>query len=327
MYASHSDVFVAHDRAFHEITGDHPRLEKLIDVDAHEGPVYVRAEDALYFTSVPALRDIRAPRTPSVAIRRLQLDGLAFPRTASDVSTVRACANMANGMALDDDGRRLLVCEQGTRFEHAAITRFDPPTQCAEVLVDQWRGLRLNSPNDVVQKRDGSIWFTDPGYGFLQGFRPEPQLGDFVYRYDPDSRQPSVVADGFDKPNGLAFSPDESILYVGDSGAIHAPGDPAVNRPHHVVAFEIRDGRHLTAERLFAVITPGFPDGIKTDAAGRVYVSSASGVQVFSPEADLLGEIHLPGAVNFTFGGADDNVLFITADTAIYAVCLRAVGR
>jgi gluconolactonase len=186
MYPSDSDVFVAHDGAFREVTGDHPRLEKLIDVDAHEGPVYARAEDALYFTSVPTRGDIPAPRTPSVAIRRLQLDGLKFPRSASDVCTVRDAANMANGMALDSDGRRLLVCEQGTRFEHGAITRFDPHTQGVETLVDHWRGLRLNSPNDVVQK---------------------------------------------------------------------------------------------------------------------------------------------PGAVNFTFGGVDDNILFITADTAIYAVCLRAVGR
>ena len=327
MYSSQSEAFVAHTQAFREVTGKHPRLEKLIDIDAHEGPVYVPEEDALYFTSVPVETDIPAPRSRRVAIRRLQLDRERFPRHATDVSTVREVASMANGMALDGDGRRLLVCEQGTRFQHGAITRFDPQSGCVETLVDHWRELRLNSPNDVVQKHDGSIWFTDPSYGFLQAFKPEPQLGDFVYRYDPESKQLSVVADGFDKPNGLAFSPDESVLYVGDSGAIHAPGEYSVRRPHHVVAFDLRDNGHLTDHRLFAVISPGFPDGIKTDAVGRVYVSSASGIQVFSPEADLLGEIRLPGAVNFTFGGREGNFLFITGDTAIYVACLQAVGR
>jgi gluconolactonase len=92
-------------------------------------------------------------------------------------------------------------------------------------VVDSWRGLRLNSPNDVVQKRDGTIWFSDPSYGFLQGFKDPPQVGDYVYRFEPRSGELSVVSDGFDKPNGLAFSPDESLLYVGDSGAIHAPAD------------------------------------------------------------------------------------------------------
>jgi gluconolactonase len=321
-----SAAFVAHDRSFGDVTGPSPLLCKLIDTDAHEGPVYVRDEDALYFTSVPAETDIPAPRSQKVAIRRLQLDGTSFPRQARDVSTVREDANMANGMALDDRGR-LVVCEQGTHFEHGAITRLDPRTGCLETLVDQWRGLRLNSPNDVVQKRDGSIWFTDPSCGFLQGFKPEPQVGEFVYRYDPDSTQLSVVADDFDKPNGLAFTPDESILYVGDSGAIHGPGDYAVQRPHHVVAFDVRNGRHLTGRRLFAVTTPGFPDGIKVDTDGRVYVSAFSGVQVFSPGGDLIGEIRIPGAVNFTLGGPGNNVLFTTADTAIYAACLRAVGR
>jgi gluconolactonase len=181
--------------------------------------------------------------------------------------------------------------------------------------------------NDVVQARDGSIWFTDPSYGFLQGFKSAPQVGDYVYRFDPVSGQLTVVADGFDKPNGLALAPDESVLYVGDSGAIHAPGDYSVHRPHHVLAFDIHTGRHLSGQRLFAVISPGFPDGIKTDTAGRVYVSATNGVQVFSPDADLIGEIRLPGAVNFTFGGRDGNVLFITADSAVYAAVLRAVGR
>jgi gluconolactonase len=151
-------------------------------------------------------------------------------------------------------------------------------------------------------------------------------MGDYVYRFDPVSARLTVVADGLDKPNGLAFSPDESVLYVGDSGAIHAPDEYSARRPHHVLAFEVREGRHLWNQRLFAVIAPGFPDGIKVDRSGRVYVSSFSGVQVFSPAGDPLGEIQLPGAVNFAFGGAKGNLLFITADSAIWVAVLQAVG-
>jgi gluconolactonase len=319
------DAFVAHESTFADVTGPNPRLIKVVDADAHEGPVYVRDEDALYFTSLPIQTDAPAPGTRRVAIRRLALNGERFPRTPADIATVREAANMANGMALDREGR-LLVCEQGTLLEHGRISRFDPRSGSCDSVVEQWRGLQLNSPNDVVQKRDGTIWFTDPSYGFLQGFKHTPQLGDYVYRYDPRSDDLSVVADCFDKPNGLAFSPDESILYIGDSGAIHGPDDYSVQRPHHVLAFDVRDGRHLTDQRLFAVTTPGFPDGIKVDRAGRVYVSAFSGVQVFSREGDLLGKIRLPGAVNFTFGGPEGNVLFITADSAIHAAILKAVG-
>jgi gluconolactonase len=230
---------------------------------------------------------------------------------------------MANGMTLDQAGR-LLICEQGTRSEHGRISRLNLKTGAIETIVDQWAGVRLNSPNDVVVKRDGTIWFTDPSYGYLQGFKPVPLVGDYVYRYDPRSGRLSVVADSFDKPNGLAFSPDESVLYIGDSGAIQAPNSYDVRRPHHVIAYDVRDGRHLANSRLFAVTTPGFPDGIKVDAAGHVYVSAFSGVQVFNPSGDLIGEIRLPGAVNFTFGGSDNNIIYITADTAIWAVVTGA---
>jgi gluconolactonase len=288
-----------------------------VDTDAHEGPVYAPDEDALYFTSLPDAQ--------RVAIRRLALDGDRFPLSQEQQTTVREPANMANGMALDRDGR-LLICEQGTRSEPGRISRLDPRTRSVERVVDQWSGLRLNSPNDVVCKSDGTIWFTDPSYGFLQCFKDAPQVGDYVYRYDPRTNRLSVVADSFDKPNGLAFSPDEKVLYVGDSGYVHGPNDYAVHRPHHVIAFDVLEGRHLVNARLFAVITPGFPDGIKVDSAGRVYVSASSGVQVFSPAGALIGEIRLPGAVNFTFGGRDNRTLFITTDIAIWAASLQASG-
>jgi gluconolactonase len=254
--------------------------------DAHEGPVYVAAEDALYFTTV---------RRDRVQIKRLELD-------SGRVSIVRADANMANGMALDGEGR-LVICEQGTREQPAAITRMDLATREVETVVDAYQGLPLNSPNDVVVGRDGSIWFTDPSYGHLQGFRPEPRLPDQVYRHDPGTGRSKVVASGFDKPNGIALSPDERVLYVTDSG-----------RPHHVMAYDLGDG----TARVLAVI-PGEPDGLKVDGDGRIYVSAASGVQVLSPAGELVDEIHLPGAVNFCFGGPGNELLFITTDDAVWA--------
>jgi gluconolactonase len=190
-------AFVAHGRQFDEVAGDSPALSLFAAVDAHEGPVYFADEDALYFTTLPRPA---ADRTPSVQIKRLALDD------PDAVSVLVAEANGANGMAPDRDGR-LVVCEQGSRWAPARISRLDRTTGDRTAVVEDWRGLPLNSPNDVVVAGDGAIWFTDPSYGHLQGFRPEPAVGDFVYRHDPDTGQTVVVADGFDKPNGIAFSP------------------------------------------------------------------------------------------------------------------------
>jgi gluconolactonase len=266
---------------------------RIVETDAHEGPVYVRAEHALYFTT----------QRPRVDVKRLDLRTL-------EITLVRADANVANGMAPFGDGR-LLVCEQ----HPAAVTLLDPATGETEVLADSWNGLRLNSPNDLVRKRDGSVWFTDPSYGFLQGFRPEPEVADQVYRYDPESGALEVAAGSFEKPNGLAFSPDESTLYVADNGA-----------PHHIVAFEVLEGRRLGPGRPFAVSTPAHPDGLKVDAAGNVYATSAGGIRVFDPAGDPIEEIELPGAVNFTFGGPDRDVLYVTSDDAVWAVQLDERG-
>jgi gluconolactonase len=318
-------AFAVHDPAFRAALGDAPRLARVVEVDAHEGPVYVPDVDALYLTTLPAPGTVPAPGHPRVRVKRIALDGDRFPVEPDRVSTVRDDANVANRMALDLDGR-LVACEQGTRSRAAAITRFDRHAERVETLVDGCAGLPLNSPNDVVVKGDGTVWFTDPSYGHLQGFRPEPLVGDHVYRYDPGSGRLAVVADSFDKPNGLAFSPDERTLYIGDSGANQEPGSFHPSRPHHIMAFDVVDGRALANERLLCVTAPGFPDGIKVDRDGRVYASSASGVQVFDPIGELIGEIALPGAVNFTFGGPDGNVLFVTTDDAVWAAVLATTG-
>jgi len=290
---------------------DAARVVKVVDTDAHEGPVYAADEDALYFT------------TTGGAVARLALDGHRFPLEPQRVELVRDEGGRANGMTLGRDGR-LLICEQGGLDTPARIAALDRRTGEVETVVDEWRGLPLNSPNDVVARADGTVWFTDPAYGHLQGFRPEPRVGDFVYRHDPRTGRTAVVADSFDKPNGIAFSPDERVLYVTDSGANQEVGSYYVDRPHHVKAFDVDEGGHLSGERLLAVTSPGFPDGLKTDSDGCVYASAFSGVLVLSPAGDLLGEIGLPGAVNFCFGTAERNVLFITTDDAVWAAVLRA---
>ena len=272
-------------------TGFPARLERLVDADAHEGPVYVSGEDALYFTSVPR-------PGPRVDIKRLDLGSLT-------VSVLRPDARAANGMAPGHDGR-LVVCEQ----IGGAIAAVDRSSGERELLADGF-----NSPNDVVVKSDGTIWFTDPSYGWLQGFRPRPRLRDAVHRLDPRTGVVATVAESFDKPNGLCFSPDERTLYVTDNG-----------EPHHLKAFDVVDGERLEGERVIHVSSPDHPDGLKADADGRLYASFSGGVEVLSPDGSPIGVIRIPGAVNFCFGDRDGNVLFITADTAIYAAHIQAKG-
>ena len=264
---------------------------RLVEVDAHEGPVYVPDEHALYFTSVPR-------PGPRVDIKRLDLGSLT-------VSVIREDARAANGMALGHDGR-LIVCEQ----IGGAIAAVDRGTGAREFLVDGF-----NSPNDVVVASDGAIWFTDPSYGWLQGFRPPPERRDAVHRFDPRTGVVTEAAHSFDKPNGLCFSPDEQTLYVADNGA-----------PHHLEAFDVVAGERLERGRVIHVSTSLHPDGLKSDAHGQLYASYSDGVQVLGPDGALLRAIEAPGAVNFCFGGPERDVLFITADTAIYAAQLDQKG-
>jgi gluconolactonase len=310
--------FVVYAPEFHEVLGPSPQYSVVPDVNAHEGPVYVADWGAVLFTTAPAVINVPLNGDRNVAIGRLDV-------ATGQVSVLLPSANMANGMTLDREGR-LLICEQGTRTTPARIARMDLETGQLETVVDHWFGLPFNSPNDVVVKSDGTIWFTDPSYGFLQGFRNAPLVGDFVYRHDPADGSTVVVADSFNKPNGLAFSPDESILYINDSGAIQGPGTYFVNLAHHIRAFDVHAGRQLRGDRLFAVITPGVPDGLKLDTAGRVYSSSTTGVQVFDPDGKLLGEILAQGVANFCFGGAGNNTIFMMCDTSIRIATIAAVG-
>lgn len=218
------------------------------------------------------------------------------------LQTFRKPSQQANGNTLDREGRLLSAEHAGRRVSR---TEKDG-TQVT--VVDSFEGKKFSSPNDVVVKSDGTIWFTDPDYG-LAG-RPKETPGNYVYRFDPATKSLTPIAKDFDKPNGLCFSPDERKLYVADSG-----------KPRHIRAFNVaRDGA-VTGGDVFAAIDKGGPDGIRCDTAGRVWSSSGDGAQVFDASGKLLVRILLPeAAANLAFGGPNGRTLYLTARKSLYAV-------
>ena len=199
--------------------------------------------------------------------------------------------------------------------------------------VNSWGGKPFNSPNDVVMKRsDGSLWFTDPIYGYAQGSGPPAVLGNWVYRLDPKTKMASVVADGFVRPNGIAFSPDESVAYVSDTGSLTGwPGDRlwVGEGARAVYAFDVVNGRHLANRRLLYMADTGVPDAIKVDSDGRLYLGCADGVHVVSPQGDLLAKMQintLAHTANLCFGRGDDSdKLYIASKDVISLVALGTV--
>ena len=194
------------------------------------------------------------------------------------------------------------------------------------MLADRYEGGRLNSPNDVVVRSDGSIWFTDPSYGIdhdYEGLRQEREVdGCHVYRIDPGSLELTRVADDFARPNGLAFSPDESRLYIADTGATHEP-----DGPRHIRVFDVVDGKTLSGGEVFAESDCGLFDGFRFDEVGRLWTSAGDGVHCFEPDGTLIGNIRVPETMsNVCFGGRHRNRLFITATTSLYSVYLMLRG-
>jgi gluconolactonase len=237
------------------------------------------------------------------------------------ISIYRQPAATANGNNVDCQGRVVSCLTRGR-----AVVR-EEYDGTLTTLADRFRAGRLTSPNDVVVKSDGSVWFTDPDYGFLcpdfgHGDKPE-QDRNRVYRVVPETGEISIVSEEFDKPNGLCFSPDESVLYVGDTGRTHGEF-----RPHQLVAFDVaNDGTAVTNPRVFTVIEPWVPDGFRADTDGNLYVTTGDGIQVFSPKGDLLGKILTPAvAANCSFGMSDNQTLFIGASTSLWSIRLNAVG-
>jgi len=236
--------------------------------------------------------------------------------SAREGATVfRQPCGYTNGHTRDRQGR-LVSCEHGNR----RVSRTEPDGKVVTV-VDNYKGKKLNSPNDVVVKSDGTIWFTDPPYGILsdhEGHKAESELGkNYVFRFDPASSSLSIVGDDFDRPNGIAFSPDEKVLYVADTG-----------EPRHVRAFDVAGGSKLTKSRVFAVVRPGAADGFRLDTAGNLWTSAGDGIHVYGPAGSLLGKILVPerAVANCAFGGADKKTLFITATTSLYSVDVAAAG-
>ncbi len=237
------------------------------------------------------------------------------------VSLFRFGGGNANGNSFDHQGR-LLTCETSGR--RVSITDHDGTVR---TLVSKFRGGRLTSPNDIVVKSDGTIWFTDPDYGFLNpelghGERPE-QARNRVYRFDPSIGELTVISEDFDKPNGIAFSPDEKYLYVGDTGRTHGEF-----RNHQLVRYDVaQDGRSVRSPKVFCIVDPHVPDGFRCDTAGNVYVGAGDGVQVFNPDGQLIGKIRTAEAVgNCCFGMSEYDTLFIAASKQVLMVRLNVQG-
>ena len=239
----------------------------------------------------------------------------------------RANANYANGHALASDGA-LLHCSHGQRaIVRTRLSETGEPLE-DEVLVDKYQGQRLNSPNDLVVKSDGTIWFTDPPYGILsdrEGHKAKSEIGiNRVYRYCPKSKLLSIATEDMEEPNGLAFSPDEKLLYVSDTSAATRQDGSGL---HHILAFDVQEDARLSGPRVFAVIHPGMADGFRVDQHGFVYTSSDNGVQIFHPDGKRLGHIPVPEKVgNLCFGGPNGDDLFICASTSLYRIHLHTRG-
>ncbi len=270
-----------------------------------EGPVYIRDGGYLLWSDIPNNR----------IMRWLEDDG--------HVSVYRTPSNYSNGNTRDREGR-LITCEHDAR----RVTRTEHDGTIT-VLIDKFDGKPLNAPNDAAVAADGAVWFTDPGYGIFgnyEGHKAEVELPAQVYRLDPKTGKATVVTDGLDKPNGIAFSPDEKKLYICDSGLTHGGRS-------NMRVFDV-DGDKLTNDKVFAEnFAPGFTDGVRTDIDGNVWCSMGwadpkeDGVRCFTSTGDLIGKIHLPETcANLCFGGKKRNRLFMTASTSVYAVYVETQG-
>jgi gluconolactonase len=267
-----------------------------------EGPVYFADGRYLVFSDIPNNRMLR------------------WEEESGQVSVFRYPSGFSNGNTRDRQGR-LVSCEHGNR----RVTRTEPDGAIT-VLAERFEGKRLNSPNDVVVKSGGSVWFTDPPYGILtdyEGHKAESEIGSCnVYRLDAAGGEPQIVCHDFDKPNGLAFSPDEKLLYIADSGRSHG-----VDKPHHIRVFDVSADGKLSGGRVFADIDPGVPDGFRVDTDGNLWIAAGDGVHCYSAQGQLLGKILTPETVaNVTFGGAQRNRLFIAATSSLHALYLNTRG-
>ena len=288
-----ADFLIKNDAEFQKLLPQDAKVQKLAgDFKFLEGPTWLAWDGGfLVFSDIPANH-----------IKKW---------TAKDGITVfRDNSNAANGNTTDRNGN-LFTCEHTAR--RLTLTTKDGSTT---VITDKSAdGNRYSSPNDLVVHSNGSVYFTDPPYGLPRTEKKE-QPGNYVFRYDPKTKQSTPVVKDFDMPNGLALSPDEKKIYVADSG-----------RPHHIRVFDVNDDGSLSNGKIFAVIDKGGPDGIRTDSAGRLWSSAADGVHIFAPTGELIGKILVPESpANLCFGGPTGKTLFITARTSLYSIQTNVTG-
>ncbi|MFZ0501214.1 MAG: SMP-30/gluconolactonase/LRE family protein [Steroidobacteraceae bacterium] len=265
-----------------------------------EGPVWFADHDCLYVSDLPNDR-----------ILRWSEEG--------GVSVFRQPSGFANGHARDRQGRLI-----GCSHQHRCILRTELDGTLT-TLASHYRGKRLNSPNDIVCKTDGSIWFSDPPYGIntdYEGGKQQSELPPALYRLDPATGELAIVANDFEGPNGLAFSPDESVLYVTESGLQFDP-----HPRQHIRRFKVSGDNQLSDGAQFHKVLPGFADGLRVDEQGNVWSSAADGVHCISSDGELLGRIFTPAPVaNLAFGGRNRSRLFICASHTLMAIYTNVRG-
>ena len=291
-----------YDKRFYDLVVPNAAVEELYDgCRWAEGPVWFGEHNTLVWSDIPNQRMLRWTEEQGVSVFRHN-------------------SGFANGNTRDLQGR-LVTCEHGAR----RVSRTEPDGKIV-TLAERFDGKRLNSPNDVVVKSDGTIWFTDPDYGIMsdyEGYKsPREQAGCFVFCLNPETGDVKTVSCDFAKPNGLAFSADEQTLYISDSGLSHDP-----DGPHHIRAFDVNPDNTLSNVRVFCDVSPGVPDGFRVDDQGNIWTSCGDGVLCYASDGTCLGKILIPQAVaNLTFGGSKRNRLFITATKSLYAVYVATNG-
>lgn len=274
-----------------------------------EGPVWIPGRRAVRFS------DIHNDRI------------LEYSEQSGELTVFSPAADYTNGRTLDLAGH-VVECSHGRRAIQRDTAVGPGQAPAPTTLVDRFGPHRLNSPNDVVVASDGAIWFTDPAYGIkrpVEGHAGEEEYGDrYVFRYDEAADTLTPVVIDVEAPNGLAFSPDESLLYVADSSLSPADeSDPFPDRPHGraIHVYDVVAGRQAKNGRILTEVSPGLPDGIRVDVEGRIWSSSLSGVQIFAPTGERLLDLPVPEkTANLCFGGDDGRTLYIVASTSLYRI-------